>query len=627
MLLKNLKFASMTIIRKNLLFCFVLIINCSMLTAKNNLRIHYSVSIPKPSNHYVSISMEYSAPNKENQEIKLPVWTPGSYMVREFAKNVEKIDVFVNSEKTTVSKSDKSTWHFKAPQNSSVKVVYTVYCFEFSVRTSFVDEDQALLNGASLYMYVPGLEKTRGTIKIDYSDTKWKNNITSLTSTHPPKEENTKNILYEYSNYDELVDAPIQLGNFETFSFLIGGVTHEVAMIGQHNANIQKLKMDMEKICNTMFNIVGQFPIGPNSTKKYIFIVQNVQNGGGGIEHLNSTVLMMNRFNYNKQKEYTSFLGLVGHEYFHLWNVKRIRPVELGPFDYSKENYTNLLWVSEGITSYYDEMVLLRAGYIDKNQFLSTIASYINGHENRPGSAYGNVKEMSWDAWIKEYRPNENSKNSNYSYYSKGLIIGCLLDIEICKATNGEKNLDDVFKLLYSRYLQNHKADTNDKGFTEADFFSACDEVAKKEVSNVLSNWINSSASPNYSELFSELDILAKSTKSLDSNFGIGCEIKNGNVYINFVHRSGTGESLGLNVNDEIIALNNIRINSTQLETIWTSLNKPKQLEFTIQRAGILRIITGEIKPIEIFNLQLETPKSDAIKSNNALTKWLSIDK
>jgi predicted metalloprotease with PDZ domain len=277
-----------------------------------------------------------------------------------------------------------------------------------SVRTSYIDEDQALLNLASVCAFIEGKEKTGIRCMVELPGS-WNNIISHVDVISSERIKGAPlETLLTFENFDEMVDSPIQLGNFDIFNFNVNNVIHRVAMVGMHNANIDKLKVDMQNICQTMVNIIGEMPC-----KKYTFIIQNVETGGGGLEHKNGSTLMMTRFNYTNAQSYQGLLGLVAHEYFHLWNVKRIRPVALGPFDYNNENYTKSLWIAEGITSYFDELALMRAGYITKQDFLNTLASYINNHENRAGSKIATLHEMSWDAWIKEYRPNENSKNNS----------------------------------------------------------------------------------------------------------------------------------------------------------------------------------------------------------------------
>jgi predicted metalloprotease with PDZ domain len=551
----------------------------------------------------------------------MPVWTPGSYLVREFAKNIETVTIEINGKLVSTSKSDKNTWSFPAKKGDKILFQYNVYCYEMSVRTSYIDEDQALLNLASVCAFIEGKEKTNIHCLVELPGG-WNNIISHgeiITA------ERIKGAPHEYfltfENFDEMVDSPIQLGNFETFKFDVNNVPHQVAMVGIHNANIEKLKVDMQNICQTMVNIIGEMPC-----KTYTFIIQNVEAGGGGLEHKNGSTLMMTRFNYTNTQSYQGLLGLIAHEYFHLWNVKRIRPVALGPFDYNNENYTKSLWIAEGITSYYDELALMRSGYISKQDFLNTLASYINNHENRAGSKIATLHEMSWDAWIKEYRPNENSKNNSYSYYSKGLIIGALLDMTICKSTNGKKSLDDVFKTLYKDFYLNNKKSKDGIGYTDEDFLNVCNKVAGVELNADFNNWLTTTITPDYVGIFNNLDIQSKKLELNRNSWGINYELSNGKTIVKYVRIPGPSTLLGINVNDELIALNGVRLNN-DLEQVWNKLGKPSKISLTISRGGLIREIKGNfsgLQEVEYTFLLGEKQMNKVFWSQTgALQKWL----
>ena len=490
-----------------------------------------------------------------------------------------------------------------------------VYCFELSVRTSFIDEDQALLNMASVLMTVKGSEHLGGDLSIDHP-VRWFNYATALDddgeSNHnvldyPAGEwlRETKETIrkdFTYPNFDDLVDAPVQLGNFDHFTFDVNGIPHEVAMVGRNNADLEKLRDDMQLMCRTMAKVVNDHPC-----KRYTFIVQNVENGGGGLEHKNSTVLMMSRWAYTDAARYKGFLGLVAHEYFHLWNVKRIRPIELGPFKYGEENYTSMLWLAEGITSYYDEIALMRAGIVTRKEFLGTMAGYVNAHENRMGARVATISEMSHDAWIKEYRPNENSKNSTYSYYSKGVIVGFLFDAWIAASTNGSKHLDDVMQYLWRTHYKNKALGEEGAGITEKDFLNAVKTVILSGKGNpdagkgseftfdqFAKQLLHSTEIPDYSGLMKAAGIDIKITESQSKKFGLTCELSNGRTVVKGIHAHPTaaGFQLGVNVNDELIALNGVRIENN-IDDLFLKLGEPKELTLVVNRAGLLREIKG----------------------------------
>lgn len=594
--------------------------------------------------------MELENPKPGNLEFYMPVWTPGSYLVREFAKNVEGVYGFIADGKTdkeavltsqqtginpkSVVKQNKNTWSISVPKNTK-KIIfgYRVYCFELSVRTSYIESQQALLNMASVLMTAKGYESFSGTHSVVFPTT-WQNfacTLEELPAGGVPETGNTRTVKFAYPNYDELVDAPLQLGNFEMLKFDVRGIPHYVAMVGIHNANEKKLTADMALVCETMTQIVDEHPC-----KKYIFFVHNVDNGGGGLEHKNSSVLMMQRLGYNDAGRYKGFLGLVAHEYFHLWNVKRIRPKELGPFNYNQENYTTLLWVAEGITSYYDEIALMRAGFSQKNEFLGSMSAYINSHENRPGAYVGSVSEMSFDAWIKEYRPNENSRNSTYSYYSKGVVIGALLDAWICAKTNGSKSLDDAMKYLWKNFAQNTSKNPNGEGFTEQDFKRAIETVVGGSCEPFYSKLIY-----GYTDLQSEIDqslgkdglkLEIKKSNVVKSSAGASTELSSGKTVVKSVTRGSFAETIGIQPNDEILAINGFRAENNIDDLINKTFSlvsdenlqnvEGSRIRVLISRAGIVTELSGAFLPLNEVEYKIKLPLRATASKESETEFW-----
>lgn len=592
-------------------------------------RVHYTIAITDPKSHYAEVTLRLEDVTPGSIDVYMPVWTPGSYLVREFSKNVESASargLSLDESKMLFAeeplnfgspiapkKLDKNTWRLTIPKGvAAVEFRYSVYCFELSVRTSFIDEDQALLNMASVLMTVKGSEHLGGDLAIDYP-VRWFKTATALNQssyesavdreyTQAELGSMMRHADFTYPNFDDLVDAPVQLGNFPVFKFDVNGTPHEVAMVGRNNADLEKLRDDMQLMCRTMAKVVNDHPCN-----RYTFIVQNIEAGGGGLEHKNSTVLMMSRWAYTDAARYKGFLGLVAHEYFHLWNVKRIRPAELGPFNYRQENYTDLLWLAEGITSYYDEIALMRAGIVTRKEFLSTMAGYVNAHENRMGARVATISEMSHDAWIKEYRPNENSKNSTYSYYSKGVIVGFLFDAWIAANTNGSKHLDDVMQYLWRTHYKNKALGEEGKGITEKEFIDAVKTVIKtgngnpetgigtgKSLDQFAKQLLHSTEIPDYAALAKMAGIDTKITESQSKKFGLTCELSNGRTLVKGIHAHPTaaGFQLGVNVNDELIALNGVRIENN-IDDLFLKIGEPKEITLLVNRAGLLRECSG----------------------------------
>ncbi|MEY3965732.1 MAG: hypothetical protein RL263_901 [Bacteroidota bacterium] len=603
--------------------------------AKN--QVNYQISIPNPNSHYAVVDIDYVAENEgPTGIITLPTWTPGSYLLREFSRNVNRVYMQKNSGPNSIvplKQQSKNQWVVEAKKGEKIKISYEIYCFDFSVRTSYISTEQALLNMASVLMFVEGQTSESGTVSIKYPEN-WKSVATSL------EEEKSSNkgpgqTTFKYRNYDELVDSPVQLGNFETFEFEVAGVPHKVALVGRNNANIQQLKIDMQKICNTMFEIVGEFPCETQPCKPYVFIVQNVENGGGGIEHLNSTVLMMSKLGYTDPNRYRGFLGLVAHEYFHLWNVKRIRPIELGPFNYSEENYTRSLWIAEGITSYYDELALVRAKFVSEASFLQTLSSSINAHENRPGSEVATLHDMSFNTWVKEYRPYEHSKNNSYSYYSKGMIVAALLDIEICAATNGKKSLDDVFKVLWNDFYKAKNFGYLGTGYTEEEFWKVCNSVAGIDLTDKFKVWLETTQRPDYKGTFEKLKFIAiEENSQLLNEWGVTFETKDGLPKVAYVNSKGNALKAGIQVGDEILSINGFRT-TNDLDKIFGALKAGGENQFTllINRAGNIQELKCGFEPLPQYQITLkftgdalkglQTKTNDFWQQQGAIQTWL----
>jgi len=389
----------------------------------------------------------------------------------------------------------------------------------------------------------------------------------------------------------------------------VRGIPHKVAMVGIHNADKTRFLKDLKTVCETMTDIVGVHPC-----KEYLFIVQNVEAGGGGLEHLNSTVVVMSRLNWKDESKYKSFLGLCAHEYFHLWNVKRIRPLELGPFNYSAENYTEQLWVAEGVTSYYDELAMLRAGFVKPAQFLATLEGYVNDLENRPGSKIQTLAQSSHDAWIKEYRPNENSKNTNISYYAKGVVVAALLDAKISSATQGKKNLDDLMRLLWKTYYNEKK-----RGFSVAEFEAAASDVAGTDLKIFFDKHVRSLETPDYQGVFNDAGITVNIKTDKRQVSGMSTALENGKTVVKFVESGTPAWNSGVNVNDEIVAMNGFRVNN-DADDLLKKLSYPESSKLLVSRGGIIKELDFKFAPTGRFSLTLGFVKD---KTSPALEKWL----
>jgi predicted metalloprotease with PDZ domain len=577
--------------------------------------IAYTVSFPEALAHYAEIEMTIRNVKDNSIDLRMPVWAPGSYLVREFAKNVEGFSVKGNSELQS-TKTNKNTWRITGTKNQTVTASYRVYAFELSVRTSFIDASHAFLSPSGLFLYPEGMIKAPSTVTIKPYQS-WTKISTGLD---PVK---GKSNTFYAPDFDILYDSPFEVGNQDVFEFDASGVKHEVAMYSGGNYNKAKLTADMTRIIAAETAIFNE-----NPNKRYVFIVHNTLAGGGGLEHLNSTVLGAIRNGYAAEDSYKSFLGLVAHEYFHLWNVKRLRPQALGPFDYSNENYTTNLWIAEGFTAYYDNLILRRTGLYSPERYLDLLISDINTVENQPGNRIQQVSEASLDAWIKYYRPTENSKNSTISYYDKGSMIALIMDLEILGATKGSKRLDDVMKAMYEEYYKKQK-----RGYTDAEFKAMAEKIAGKSLEEIYSKYINGTEPINFNTylghagLYLINDNAGKSIPTL----GTATAIRDGKVIVTSVVRGSAAWNNGISVNDEIIGIDNNRITGatdaggSDLAKAVSSKKVGEKIKVTISRDGIMQDLMVTITPSTSARYRFDVDKNATAEQFAIREKWLSL--
>lgn len=586
----------------------------SLLAGANAQNIGFTVSFTEPQAHYADVEMVISGLKKDYVDVKMPVWAPGSYLIREFAKNVEGFTAADAKGKVLSSqKINKNTWRVNLAKGDQVKINYKVYAFEISVRTSFVDASHAFLSPTGIFMYVDGQINRPATIAIKpYKG--WTRVSTGLEAVKG------KEFTYYASDFDILFDSPIEVGNQDVFEFDAAGVKHEVAMFGGGNYDKEQLKRDISKIVVEETSIFGE-----NPNKRYVFIVHNYNFGGGGLEHLNSTVLGATRNGYTNQNTYNGFLSLVAHEYFHLWNVKRLRPIALGPFNYDEENYTTNLWISEGFTAYYDNHMLRRTGFYSPEKYFDVLANDFNTVQNQPGSRVLSASDASFDAWIKQYRPNENSRNSSISYYDKGSVIGAIMDLEIMHSTKGEKGLDDVMKAMYDHY---HKK--LDRGYTDAEFKAMVEKIAGKSFDKFYADYVYGTKDVDHNQYlgYAGLKVIDENAKKSEPSLGANVTARDGKIMVTNVVRGGAAWNDGINVNDELIAINGARISDNRtndLERVLASGKVGEKVKVTLVRDGVMKDIDVTLMKNSLVKFKI-VPLDDATAQQLQIrNKWLHL--
>lgn len=536
--------------------------------------IAFTVSMSKPATHLLEVEMRVKWQQMPAQlQLKMPVWTPGSYLVREFARHVQDFAVR-DSAGTDLAwqKLDKNTWAVDTRSAKDIVVNYRVYANELTVRTNELNDEHAFWNNAALLLFVKDQLAAPSTVRVQPFGN-WR------VATGLPPVEGQPNT-FRAANFDILYDSPFEVSDFKEKVFDVRGKKHRYVVTGEGNYNLDRIAADTAKIVEECYKIFGELPYDD-----YTFIL-NLR-GGGGLEHLNSTALQTNRWTFANEARYKSFLGLVAHEYFHVFNVKRIRPDALGPFDYERENYTKLLWVAEGGTAYYEGVLLVRAGLISDREFLNNKAAQIKALQERPGRFETSVEEASFDAWIKYYRQDENSVNNQVSYYDKGEVVSFLLDVAIRTASGGTRSLDDVLRSLYEEQFK------KGKNYTPEEFQRAAETAAGKSLDDFFSKYVRGRAEIDYNAILNPIG-LQLAVNDVDPNeayLGVDLADDGGRLTVRTLPAGTPAYNQGLNTGDQIVAIDGFRADQAFLRTYIRERKPGDTLKFTVFRFDKLREI------------------------------------
>jgi len=415
--------------------------------------IRYRVQPQSPEAHRFEVSVTVASPDPDGQRFALPAWSPGSYLIRDYARHVGVIRAASGRRPVGLAKLDKHTWR-AAPCEGPLTVTAEIYAWDLSVRGAHLDTTHGFFNGPCMFLRVVGAESRPCEVELvpprGARYRAWRV-ATAMRRKRAPRHGFG---IYAAADYDELIDHPVEMGTFALGTFVARGVRHEVAITGRHDADMGRLCRDLKRLCSQHIGFWG----APAPMDRYLFLVTAVGDGYGGLEHRASTALLCSRDELPRGGErgasegYRTFLGLASHEYFHTWNVKRLKPAAFTPYDLGRENHTALLWAFEGITSYYDDLALVRSGLIRERDYLELLGRNATTLLRTPGRTRQTVADSSWDAWIKYYRQDENSPNALVSYYGKGSLVALCLDLLIRDRTRGRKSLDDVMRALWARY-------------------------------------------------------------------------------------------------------------------------------------------------------------------------------
>ena len=540
--------------RQRLFACVILIVvllsaGRSSLSAQMLEPVSYTVRFPAPATHYAEIEAEVPADGLGAVELMMAAWTPGSYLIREYARHVEAVRAATPAgEPLAVAKSSKNRWRIETGGADRVTVTYRVYCREMSVRTNWIEADFAMLNGAPTFLTPVATAPRPHDVRIELPPA-WSESVTAL-----PPAPGGRPHSYRAADFDTLVDAPILAGNPTTYPFTVDGTPHALVNIGEGGVwDGPTAAADIERIVREQHRTWGFFPY-----QRYLFLNMLVE-AGGGLEHKDSTLLMTSRWTTRDRRRYLRWLGTVSHELFHAWNVKQLRPAALGPFDYEREAFTPALWMVEGLTSYYGPLAVHRAGVSTREEFLEALSALIEALQTTPGRLVQPVADASYDAWIKYYRPNENSPNTTISYYTKGAVIGFLLDARVREATGGRRSLDDVLKAAYGLYSGEH-------GFRPGEFEAVASEVAGIDLGDWFDRAVRSTDELDYGPALAwyGLEFASDAREGGDAPapawLGLDTRADRGRLLVAGVRRGTPGYEAGFNVGDEILAIGDYRV-------------------------------------------------------------------
>lgn len=601
------------------------------------MNIKYTVNLSNPHAHIFKVTLDIQNPDPNGQVISLPAWIPGSYMIRDFAKNIINITAVSNNKAVKLEKLDKSTWKAEHVE-STLSLEYEVYAWDLSVRSAHFDMTHAFFNGTSLFLMPHGSEHDTCSVTIKQPIDEQHSDWHVTTSLKSKKVDSLGFGTYQACDYDDLIDHPVEIGSQTEFDFPVENTRHKMALTGIHRADNDRLKQDITKICQTHCTMFGELP----KLDEYIFLVMVTGDGYGGLEHRSSTSLVCSRDDLplkdhaeEPNEKYRNFLALCSHEYFHTWNIKRIKPEAFIPYDLSSETYTRQLWAFEGITSYYDELGLIRSKVISVESYLELVGQTITRVLRGKGRFNQSIAESSFEAWTKFYKQDESAPNTIVSYYAKGALLALCLDFSIRKHTNNTKSLDDVMRYLWLNFGK--KA----IGVPEGEIEKMTSDIAGTDLSDFFERYLYGVEELPLETLLSEVGVSynLRPTISVDDKGGIplkdhdtkaislGARFTENSVgaQITQVFSDENAEIAGLAAGDIIIAINDLQVSNSTINTLVNSYNEGEQLRIHAFRRDELKVFNVTLKSAELTTcyLQLDDQASSEIKDKQE--KWLHL--
>ena len=584
--------------------------------------IAYTLRFPDAAAHYMDVEMVVPTEGANELNLFLPTWTPGSYLVREYSRNIISLNAAASGSALEVTKTSKNRWIVESEGVASVTINYRLFCREINVRNNWVETDFAVVNGAPTFITIVDDYKRPYLVTVELPSG-WETTASPLPSA------DTANS-YSAPDFGTLVDSPLIAGSPQVDSFEVDGILHSLVTIGGGGVwDNARAARNVQHLVEAQRTFWGGLPYD----EPYVFF--NLLTGSrGGLEHKQSMLMTGDRWYTKNRGGIRSWLSLVSHEFFHAWNGKRLRPVELGPFEYEHENYSPSLWVVEGLTSYYQHILLARAGYHTHEKYLGALSGSIAGTEKTPGRFVQSLSESSFDAWIKAYRKDENSINALFSYYSGGAVAGFLMDAKIQQETDGNSSLDDVLRAAFERY-------SGKSGYTESEFIALASEIAGKDLTDWFDRLVRQPNQFDYQPALDWYGLEFEKPKPPESNslpvaddpedltkgwLGAVTSSSEGNLKVTSIPSDTPAAAAGLSVDDEIIAIDRHRVDASGLKRLAGLMGAGATVDLLVSRQGLLttlQVTLGE-EPTETWKLKIKKDSTEEQKAR--VNKWLGFE-
>ncbi|MCC7390603.1 MAG: M61 family metallopeptidase [Phycisphaerales bacterium] len=562
--------------------------------------VEYTVGLHRAKSQMVDITMRVPNPAGGAVELRLPTWRPGKYLILDPAGTVVDIRaVGPDGGALPVRKTDKSTWRVQPAGPGDVVVEYSIYANSLNDRTRHADDTHAFLSGSAVFFYTDTLRDEPLRVRVDAPEG-WR--VATGLAQDP-----TQDWAWLAPGYDVLVDSPLEIGIHHLTSFTVDGTAHDIVIWGPAEPDDERLAADFSAIVRAQRDVF-EGPGGALPYQRYVFLVHAQPGIGGGTEHLNSTIMCTRPESFTSESSYAGFLGLVSHEFFHTWNVKRLRPAGLTPYEYQRENYTDLLWVSEGTTSYYDDLTLVRTGLLDPDKYLAQMARTISTERRRPGYGVQSLADSSYDAWIKFNRSTPNDINATVSFYTKGALVSLMLDLELRRRTGNQVSLDEVLRGLYRDYP------LEAGGFTTEQFLAKLRVLSGSPFEDFFAAFVSGTEPLDLERAFESAGVALSPGDPGEGSY-LGLTERGGSV--SAVRADGPAFDAGVQVDDELLTVNGEELDGS-LEEYLESVEPGTTLVLGIERRGEAReveVVTGAL-PIERWTLERvgePTPEQRAV--------------